>query len=101
MLNVANKFSKFYILIFSTSPSTRVLTLDGLLWLGLGTNAWIRRFQDGGCSTLYSTISTQIASSSSARGFFYSVDIFIYIFSYVPGDKDALRAKNSLEFHVM
>ena len=50
-------------------------------WLGLGTNAWIRRFQDGGCSTLYSPISTQIASTSSARGFFYSVDIFFYIFS--------------------
>ena len=81
--------------------TAQLLGLDGLLWLGLGTNAWIRRFQDGGCSTLYSPISTQITSSSSARGFIYSVDIFFYIFSYVPGGKDALRAKNSLEFHVM
>ena len=110
VLNVANKCSKYIRLryrgaqLLLTPPSC----MDGgrRAWtvcygIGLGTNAWIRRFQDGGCSTLYSPISTQIASSSSARGFIYSVDIFFYIFSYVPGGKDALRAKNSLKVHVM
>ena len=113
VLNVANKCSKYIPLRYRGAQLllTPPFCMDGgqrgqRAWtvcygIGLGTNAWIRRFQDGGCSTLYSPISTQITSSSSARGFIYSVDIFFYIFSYVPGGKDALRAKNSLEFHVM
>ena len=106
VLNVANKCSKYIPLRYRRGQLllTPPFCMDGerRAWtvcygIGLGTNAWMRRFQDGGCSTLYSPISTQIASSSSACGFFHSVDIFFYIFSYVTGVKDAIVGQEQLE----